>query len=119
MSAVRFRGPIFDNPGPAMLKAAGPGLKKLGAQIEATVRLNTPTDTGGYARSIKTQLWNGNRGVSVKSTDTKRRRTWLERGTRGGQKISKANRMWAKGKAKARESNKQGLLADDIARALE
>ena len=117
--SVRFRGPIFENPGPAMRKASGPGLRKLGAQIEATVLLNSPSKTGGYKRTIKTIVWNDNRGVSVKSTDTRRRKTWLERGTRRGAKLSTANRMWAKGKAKARQSNKQGLLAADIARGLE
>lgn len=118
MATVRFKGPLFDHPGEAMRKGANVGLKELGARIEATVRLNTPSDTGSYKRTIKTQIWNGNRGLSVKSTDTKQRKTWLERGTRGGKKLTTANRMWGKGKSKAREINKQSLLAPGIAREL-
>lgn len=118
MATVRFRGPLFDNPGPAMRKASGPGLRKLGAQIEATVRLNSPDRSGELKRSVRTVIWDDNRGVSVKSTLKVPRKTWSERGTRNGQKLARAYYMWRKGKSKAKESNKQGLLADDIAREL-
>lgn len=116
--AVKFRGPLFDSPGPALRKACGPGLSKLGAQIEATVLLNTPSQTGSYKRSIQSKVWQGNTGVSVKSTDRIKRKTWLERGTRRGVKYSTANRMWAKGKSKAVSIRKQGLFEADIAREL-
>jgi hypothetical protein len=118
MAAVKFRGPLFTDPGAAIRKGAHPGLTRLGAQIEATVRLHTPTRTGSYMRSYETVVWQGNRGVSVKSNDRRTRKTWLERGTRRGVKLARANRMWSKGKSKAREINKQALLAADIAKAL-
>lgn len=102
-----------------MRKASRPGLLKLAAQIEATVRLNTPEKSGELKRSVKSVVWDSNRGLTVKSTLKVPRRTWSERGTRGGVKLAKAYGMWRKGKAKARESNKQGLLAADIARGLE
>src|SRR5690606_35596806 len=109
MAKVRFNGPLFTDPGDAIRKGARGGLSELGARIEATVLLHTPSRTGSYKRSVKTVLWQGNRGVSVKSTDAKARKTWLERGTRRGVKLTTANRMWAKGKSKAREINKQQL----------
>ena len=118
MASVKFRGPLFENPGPAMRKASGPGLAKLGAQIEATVRLNAPSDSGELKRSVKTAVWRDNRGLTVKSTLKVPRKTWSEDGRRGGVKLAKAYGMWRKGKAKARESNKQGLLAADIAKGL-
>jgi hypothetical protein len=118
MATVRFRGPIFDNPGPAMRRAAGPGLKNLGAQIEATVKLNSPSRSGELRRSVDSVVWRDNRGLSVKSTLKVKRKTWSERGTRRGVKLGPAYYMWRKGKAKAKDSNKQGLLAADIAKGL-
>ena len=86
MAAVKFRGPLFTDPGAAIRKGAHPGLTRLGAQIEATVRLYSPTgETGSFKRSIKPIIWRNNRGVSVKSEIPKfTRKTWLERGTRRG-----------------------------------
>lgn len=118
MSTVKFKGPLFDDPGAAIRKGVHPGLSKLGAQIEATVKLHTPTRSGQLQRSVKTDVWNSNRGVSVKSTLQVRRKTWSERGTRRGVKLAKAYYMWRKGKSKAREINKQALMAADIARQL-
>ena len=122
MATVKFRGPLFTDPGAAIRKGAHPGLTRLGAQIEATVRLHTPTRTGSYMRSYETVVWKDNRGVSVKSNDRRTRKTWLERGTRrgvnDGKKIGRAYYMWRKGKSKAREINKQALMAADIAKAL-
>lgn len=120
MGSVRFRGAIFENPGPAMRKACAQPLRELGTQIEATVKLNTPSRSGELMRSVSGPIvWKDNRGVSVKSNLKTKRKTWSERGTRGGVKLARAYRMWAKGKSKAREVNKQGLFAEKIARALE
>lgn len=118
MSTVKFKGPLFDDPGAAIRKGSHPGLSKLGAQIEATVKLHTPSKSGELRRSVESDVWNSNRGVSVKSALQVPRRTWSERGTRRGVKLAKAWRMWAKGKSKAREINKQALMAADIARQL-
>jgi hypothetical protein len=116
--AVKFSGPLFTDPEEAIRKGVRPGLEKLGAQIEATVKLYTPARTGRQRRSVTTDIWRQNSGLTVKATDTRPIRTWLERGTRKGVKLSTANRMWAKGKAKAKEINKQNLMAADIAKEL-
>lgn len=118
MSTVKFRGDLFENPGRAIKKGSHPGLQRLGAQIEATVRLNTPSQSGELKRSVSTKVWNDNEGVSVRSTLLTKRRTWSESGRRRGVKLAKAYGMWRKGKAKAREINKQNLMAADIAREL-
>lgn len=118
MGAVVFRGTLFNNPGPAMRKACGKPLANLGAQIEATVRLNTPQVTSSYARSLETIVWQDNRGVSVRSTDTIKRKTWLERGTRNGVKLARGYRMWEKGKRKARQARDLGTFEEAVARAL-
>lgn len=116
--AVKFRGPLFDNPGSAVRKGARPGLAELGARIEATVLLNTPRMSGELKRNVETIVWKDSRGVSVKSNLRVKRKTWSERGTRRGVKLARAYYMWRKGKAKAREINKQALMAADIAREL-
>ena len=119
MSKVTFRGPLFTNPGQAIRDGAKNPLRELGTRIEATVRLNTPTDSGELKASISGPiLWQGNRGVSVKSNLRTKRKTWSERGTRRGVKLAKAYYMWRKGKSKAKEINKQTLMAADIAREL-
>lgn len=117
--AVKFRGPLFTDPGEAIRKGAKDGLRELGTRIEATVKLNTPTESGELKRSVSGPIiWNGNRGVSIKSNLKERRKTWSERGTRRGVKLARAYHMWRKGKSKAREINKQQLMAADIAREL-
>lgn len=117
---VRFRGPLFEKPGSTMRAAAYPGLRRIGTQIEATVKLRTPTGpTRELSRSIEMLVWKSQRGVSVKSTLKVKRKTWSERGTRRPYgKIAQAYYMWRKGKAKARQINKQAMLAADIARGL-
>lgn len=116
--AVKFKGPLFDDPGAAIRKGARPGLARFGAQIEATVLLNTPRRSGEAKRNVKTIIWRDQNGVSVKSS-LANRKTWLEAGTRRPYgKIGTAHGMWRKGRAKARQLNKQALMAADIARQL-
>ena len=119
LMAVRFRGPLFDDPGRAIRAGAKNPLQELGSRIEATVKLNTPTDSGDLKRSVSGPIiWRDNRGVSIKSNLKERRKTWSERGTRRGVKLAQAYYMWRKGKSKAKEINKQSLMAADIAREL-
>lgn len=116
--AVRFKGNLFGEPGSAIRKGARPGLSKLGTQIEATVLLNTPRQSGELKRSVEMDIWRDNRGVSVKSDLRVKRKTWSETGRRRGVKLGPAYYMWRKGKTRARQINKQALMAADIAKAL-
>jgi len=116
--AIRFKGNLFGDPGSAIRKGAKPGLSKVGTQIEATVKLHTPTRSGELKRSVDMVIWRDNRGVSVKSNLRVKRKTWSERGTRRGVKIGPAYYMWRKGRTKARQINKQALMAAGIAKEL-
>lgn len=117
--AVTFKGNLFGDPGSALRKGAKPGLSKLGTQIGATVKLHTPTRSGELKRSVSGPvIWRDNRGVSIKSNLRTKRKTWSERGTRRGVKLAQAYYMWRKGQTKARQINKQALMAADIAREL-
>lgn len=115
--AVRFKGPLFHDPGKAIRKGSHSGLSNLGTQIEATVKLNTPTRSGELKGSVATVVWRDNRGVSVKSTLKVKRKTWSERGTRRGVKLATGYGMWRKGRTKARQANKAAIAAG-IAKAL-
>lgn len=120
MANVKFSGPLFEagRRDAAFRRASRKGMSRAGAQIEATVKLNTPSDSGAYKRTIGAEVYRNDLGVVVKSTSSKKIRTWLERGTRRGQKLAKANYMWRKGKTKAKQIDYQKYVGDEIAREL-
>jgi len=120
MATVKFSGPLFEanKRSKAFRDASRVGMSRAGAQIEATVRLYTPSRTGEYKRTLGTEVYRNSLGVQVRSKTTRKIRTWLERGTRRGVKLTKANYMWRKGKAKAKSIDYQAYVADEIARRL-
>ncbi len=116
--AIKFSGPLFDAPKATIDRATRKGLKTVGAQIEATVRLSTPSVSGELKRSTQTKLYSNGRGVTVSSNLQTKRRTWSERGTRRGVKLTKGYGMFRKGKTKARSIDFQTLVGNEIAREL-
>lgn len=120
MAKVRFSGPLFEQNlrDKAFRRASRKGMSRAGAQIEATVRLYTPADTGAYKRTIGAEVYRNDLGVIVRSDSSKPIRTWLERGTRLGVKLARSNYMWRKGKQKARQIDYQRYVGDEIAREL-
>jgi hypothetical protein len=57
--------------------------------------------------------------VTVNSSLLTKRKTWSERGTRGGVKLATAYYMFRKGKTKAKSLDFQRIVGDEIARALQ
>ena len=99
------------------------GTRKLLPRIEATVKLKLstslapPEESGRFKRSIVSRVYPNGTGV-VKSTDTRKIKTWLERRTRGRQSLGKGAYAFRAGKALAKRENKQGYYEAEIARAL-
>lgn len=118
MATVRFSGPLFNAPKQAIDRATRRGMSRVGAQVEATVKLNAPSDTGELKRSIHSKLYRNGRGVRVSSNLADPRRTWSERGTRNGVKLTKAYYMFRKGKTKAKSLDFQTIVGNEIAREL-
>lgn len=93
------------------------GSKKLAPRVEATVRGKLFIGTGKYRSTVRSKVY-ANGMAYIYSTDKIKRKTWLERGTRGGQKLWKGTRAWAAGKSLARSENKAGLYEHEIASRL-
>lgn len=120
---VRTRGLIFDEARRRGVLQQGirAGTQKLIPRVVDAVQgkldssLKEPT--GKFRSGIKGQVYASGFGV-VKSTDPRRRKTWIERRTRGGVRLGKGSYAFRAGKKVAREANKQGFYQAEIARRL-
>ena len=121
--AVKFSGPLFNAPKQTIDRATLRALKQVGAQIEATVHLKTPRDTGEFNRHIRTKIWRNGHGltVSAASYEGPKIRTWLETGRRGNTftggtvvRLKKGSYMFRAGKTKAKSIDYQAIVGREI-----
>jgi hypothetical protein len=119
---VKTTGVIFDKARrEGQLKAGiAAGTKKLLPRVERVViqKLNFKNATGRYERSISSKTLENGGGV-VRSTDSIKRKTFLETGKRSGVKTKrKGNYAWRAGKSFVRSEQKRGYYQEEIARRL-
>jgi hypothetical protein len=120
---ITEKGDLFDRARTQGIlnKAIAQGTKKLLPRVVSTVTDKMDSSfkkpTGAMKRSVKSKLYES--GVGVVNSDIKEpRRTWAERGTRGGVKLTKGSNAFAAGKRYVRAERKEGYYRDEIARAL-
>ena len=124
MSSVKVRtvGPLFDAARREGALDAGidAGLRRLVPQVEARTREKFSASgipAGRFLASIQGEVREGIGNVS--SSDPRRLRTWLETGRRRGVKTRRKGAYgWRAGKKVAKDLNKQGFFAEEIARRL-
>lgn len=97
------------------------GMAKLMPRVEEAVRAKfqaSGVPSGRFTGSIHSTVLAGGGGV-VASRDTRPLKTWLETGRRRGVKTKRRGAYgWRAGKKVAKDLNKQGFFADEIARRL-
>lgn len=104
-------------------QATKEGTKKLLPQVKQAVidkldrSLVPPEESGRFKGSITTRIYDSGTGV-VKSNDTRRIKTWIERRTRGGKRLGKGAYPFRAGKTFAKKAIKQDFYAPFLVRAL-
>lgn len=120
---VKTSGIIFDEARRRGVLQQGikAGTEKLLPQVidavQGKLRSSLKEPTGRYEASVRGRVYDTGTGV-VKSTDTRRINTWIERRTRGGTRLGKGAWAFRAGKKVAREANKAGFYHDEIVRRL-